>query len=818
MKLTKILLRWYKSFHLNYRGVVEKGETRMYRPWNSLSPKYAPQEEFPFIEIPLERDISTIVGANESGKSHLLNAIKKVITGTGLKGTADPFERTDLCHYAGVRTRNVDAWPNIGLQFAFETDEEYKALKAALGDILPDATDRPKTFALIIAPDQDGASPAQLYVEPSDKPISLSESLLGKVRSLLPRVEYIDSTAELPGEIPLASLMAGYDSSGQSVALALPSRRAVEQAISIVHALPTLVVQQAVSAGVVQALEQARELVGRTRSAETTSRSMEMRLFKEILDISADTLRYIYELEVDDRGYIEGQIAKWNDEIQDRLNLSHFWSQDEQFTLSVNYKDGVIYFEITDKTGSIYTFNERSSGLRFFLSYYIQAKAMERTARNRNAIVLMDEPDAALSIVGQRNLLGVFESLVSPESSNQTCQLIYTTHSPYLINRNFPRRIRVVKKEDAEQGTQYIEQARARRYEPVRTALGIDSAPSLFLGADNILTEGATDQFLLAELIRVFATPQNVGEFLDLNAVEIVSADGVGNIENVLDQSHWADEPVPPTVVIVDGDKAGRDVIHRIAKARPIIGEAFCTTMSDQVPGFGDNSVVLTTEDIVPKGIYKRAIHAYLKRWLPKSLERDGASVDQVMAAPEFGNGGLVAATQSVFRIVQPELDGDYDKMGVFQEVIASVREALAISTERDPSVPRVAIDDDVDQLKNNLVRICDFIREALSESRAAIEKVSATQAIRRLISDFQRLNKTNVPVTNLQRLVNRLAREVATIGTDGESIQRVLNAYVGELDRLRKAGQERIGDGQWGEWQQRMQRLKDNPLQAALD
>src|SRR5262245_16688581 len=193
------------------------------------------------------------------------------------------------------------------------------------------------------------------------------------------------------------------------------------------------------------------------------------------------------------------------------------------------------------------------------------------TRANRSSIFLIDEPDAALSILGQRNLLAVFESLVSPESSGQTCQLVYTTHSPYLINRNFPRRLRVVKKEDAEQGTQYIEQARARRYEPVRTALGIDSAPSLFLGADNILMEGATDQFVLAEMIRVFATPQNVGEFLDLNAIEIVSADGVGNIENVLDQSHWADEPIPPTVILVDGDKIARDVVDRVTKARRLI-------------------------------------------------------------------------------------------------------------------------------------------------------------------------------------------------------------------------------------------------------
>ena len=289
-----------------------------------------------------------------------------------------------------------------------------------------------------------------------------------------------------------------------------------------------------------------------------------MNLFKEILEIRPDALEHLYGLKIADRGYIEGQIATWNDAITERLNLPHFWKQDEHFSLTINLKDGVLYFEIRDKTGSIYTFKERSSGLKFFLSYYIQAKAMEMTHRNQNSIILMDEPDAALSIAGQRNLLAVFESLVSPQSSGQSCQLIYSTHSPYLINRNFPRRIRVMKKEDAEEGTQHIEQARARRYEPVRTALGVDSAPSLFLGTDNILLEGATDQYILTELIRIFATPENVGNFLDLNTVVTVSADGVTNIPNVLEQSRWADEPVPPTVVIADADAKGREVVSNI--------------------------------------------------------------------------------------------------------------------------------------------------------------------------------------------------------------------------------------------------------------
>jgi hypothetical protein len=131
MKLRKILLRWYKSFHLNYRGITEKKEAAAYRPWNKMSPPYAPTDESLFIEIPVEADITTIVGANESGKSDLVNAISKVVRDVGIEG--DKFERTDLCHFAGVRTRNIEAWPNIRLQFTYESEKEFTSINEAVG-------------------------------------------------------------------------------------------------------------------------------------------------------------------------------------------------------------------------------------------------------------------------------------------------------------------------------------------------------------------------------------------------------------------------------------------------------------------------------------------------------------------------------------------------------------------------------------------------------------------------------------------------------------------------------------------------------------
>ena len=808
MKLSKVLLRWYKSFHLNYRGITEKGEKNAYRPWNKMSPSYAPTDEFPFIEISVEKDITTIVGANESGKSHLLNAITKVMRGTGVDGK-DTFKCTDLCHYAGVRTRNAEAWPNIGLQFTIENEAEFNKINAAVGGTIANTGQvTPPSFAIILAPDEDKQKPARLYVEPSDQALSLDEKQLESVRKLLPSVQYIDSHALLPSEIPLAQLIAAYgekafDKTG------LPNRRAVEEAVKLIEALPKPTPQQPVSPDYIKQLEELKLKIAAIPAPTPGSDSLEVLLFKEILEITIETQKHLYGLTTDDRGYTEGQISKWNEEINDRLNLAHFWRQDEQFSLSVNHKDGIIYFQIHDKTDSIYTFKERSSGLKFFLSYYIQAKAMEMSSRNQNSIILMDEPDSALSIVGQRNLLAVFESLVSPELSSQTCQLIYTTHSPYLINRNFPRRIRVVKKEDAEEGTQYIEQARVRRYEPVRTALGIDSAPSLFLGADNILMEGPTDQFLLAELIRAFATPSNVGEFLDLNAVVLVSADGVGNVPNVLEQSRWADEPIPPTVVLVDGDKPAVEVVEQITKnansGGVLIARGFVALVSELVKPFGKNAAIVTSEDILPKALYVKALEEYFKKWLPDTIKQHGKKIIDTLAHGDFGKEGVVASTKALFREVKPEFGGEFDKMGVLQEAIAL-------------TVGRVTNDKDEDiiQLRKNVVAICDFIREALSKSRIVTAKHSTTQAVKRIIHDFNRLNKDNVPVTAIQKMFRRLEREVAPIGTDGEALLRLINAYLTELDTLRTAGQERVVKEKWVEWRARIDRIKANPLTAA--
>src|SRR5690606_9073236 len=94
-----------------------------------------------------------------------------------------------------------------------------------------------------------------------------------------------------------------------------------------------------------------------------------------------------------------------------------WWVQDREFRLLVSPRDYDLAFTIRDRTEKEYAFGERSSGLRYFLSYYIQYLAHDPKGDGRE-ILLMDEPDAYLSNQGQQDLLKIFDAFAVPDSKD----------------------------------------------------------------------------------------------------------------------------------------------------------------------------------------------------------------------------------------------------------------------------------------------------------------------------------------------------------------------------------------------------------------
>jgi AAA15 family ATPase/GTPase len=84
--LRTFFVRFNKSFNYDYLRKVHEHAAK--DPWEDLDGKW-----YPHVRVPLDPAVTTIVGANETGKSHLLSAIKKGIEGKGIL-------REDFCRYS----------------------------------------------------------------------------------------------------------------------------------------------------------------------------------------------------------------------------------------------------------------------------------------------------------------------------------------------------------------------------------------------------------------------------------------------------------------------------------------------------------------------------------------------------------------------------------------------------------------------------------------------------------------------------------------------------------------------------------------------
>jgi AAA15 family ATPase/GTPase len=90
MRLKTLFIRFYKSFNYDYLERYAENP-RQPQPWEWVDGEQ--EKWYPYVQIPIDPKVTTIVGANESGKTHLLDAIKKGISGQGIS-----YE--DFCRYS----------------------------------------------------------------------------------------------------------------------------------------------------------------------------------------------------------------------------------------------------------------------------------------------------------------------------------------------------------------------------------------------------------------------------------------------------------------------------------------------------------------------------------------------------------------------------------------------------------------------------------------------------------------------------------------------------------------------------------------------
>jgi predicted ATPase len=157
----------------------------------------------------------------------------------------------------------------------------------------------------------------------------------------------------------------------------------------------------------------------------------------------------------------------------------------------------VLHIRVKDRrhqyTGS---FDDRSSGFRWFFSFLAAFSEFEN--RDEPTIILLDEPALTLHGKAQADFLRFIEERLAPK-----CQVIYTTHSPFMVDTGHMDRVRIVEDTGPERGsktTSDVMGVGAESVFPLQGALGYDLAQSIFIGPHNLLVEGTSDWTYLTVL------------------------------------------------------------------------------------------------------------------------------------------------------------------------------------------------------------------------------------------------------------------------------------------------------------------------------
>ena len=195
--------------------------------------------------------------------------------------------------------------------------------------------------------------------------------------------------------------------------------------------------------------------------------------------------------------------------VSNRLTdeMFKYWSQNQNLEVEFDYSDGkrddpppfneghIISLRVRNNRHRVTVgFDDRSTGFVWFFSFLAWFSRMEET-HGSNLIILLDEPGLSLHGKAQGDLLRYIKERLLPKY-----QVIYTTHSPFMIDTENILGVRTV--EDKVTNTRDILGTKvgdrvlstdADTLFPLRAALGYDLTQSLFIGEHTLLVEGPSD-------------------------------------------------------------------------------------------------------------------------------------------------------------------------------------------------------------------------------------------------------------------------------------------------------------------------------------
>ncbi len=244
----------------------------------------------------------------------------------------------------------------------------------------------------------------------------------------------------------------------------------------------------------------------------------------------------------------------------------------------------------------------RSRGLQWFFSFFL-VFLVESKDTHSNCILLLDEPGISLHPVAQMDLIRFFNALANDN------QLLYTTHSPFLVETNSLSSIKAMYIGD--DGSSIVssdlrsnEKIAEKSIYPIHAAIGLSVSDTLLLGCQPVLLEGTSDQIYL-QLIKKFVL--SMGKYKNDKELVFIPTGGVKGMSPVIKILLGRENDLP--YVLLDSDKPGKD------KEKQLQGELYREETekiltADQFLGEGAWEI----EDLMPTGELARVFAKIYRR------------------------------------------------------------------------------------------------------------------------------------------------------------------------------------------------------------
>lgn len=244
---------------------------------------------------------------------------------------------------------------------------------------------------------------------------------------------------------------------------------------------------------------------------------------------------YIAELEATEAIISEELFKYWQtnknlsitfqiDKVAKKENRTINTNYGQQQVTDVNIVEHVLDIRVKNKGVSL-PLKNRSKGFNWFFSFLVWFKKIQED-QDSNYILLLDEPGLNLHASAQADLLHFLEDL------SENYQIIYSTHSPFMIVSDKLQRVRTVLETD--KGSiisNSVQEKDPNTLFPLQAALGYNIAQNLFISKKNLLVEGVSDLIYLQTMSAIL---EGVGKEGLNSQITIVPTGGLEKVSTFI--------------------------------------------------------------------------------------------------------------------------------------------------------------------------------------------------------------------------------------------------------------------------------------------